>query len=612
MAGDATLNSLVTAAAAELMAATAANSAAISERVLALLVEALGQDFGFLRHNDHMIHATVLVAEFPRRNVDPDPIGVVYFADADSVFAAAEHLKEPAVLRPHSNDADYQRTIEKGTGFPSVSLAAVPLLSGEVTTGTLAFGRYGDREWGFEELEALQTIATLFAQLQARIVADEQLRWLVEHDDMTGLLNRRALIARLDERLAPGMPGPVAVAFLDIDHLEAINDLFGQDAGNRFILTFSKVLREAADFPAAIARFGGDEFAVLPRGPVDAQRIFTLAQEMHRQLQTQLRARSYLLARTVSVGVATAVPGEDNTSALLSRLDLATQSAKKAGGARVVAFSPQMAMKKAIRNEVEMRLEEPDASNDLVLHYLPEIDMRTGSVVGTEALMRWRHPTLGLLMPDAFVDVAESMAVAEKLGRLVMRAAFAQVAQWRAQGLVRNPALRINVSPMELVDEGVVERVAATLDEFGIEASALCLEITERVVIADIETTQKTLTAFKDIGVQIAIDDFGTGYSAFEYLTSLPIDSLKIDKGFIRDLGRDPKRLAVVRSIIGLADAFGLDAVAEGVETVEDAQVLLELGCRRAQGFLFSKPLSGMQMGALFAQRFIGVEFLNE
>ncbi|SPM36508.1 Predicted signal transduction protein containing a membrane domain, an EAL and a GGDEF domain [Mycobacterium rhizamassiliense] len=612
MADDATLNSLVTAAAAELMAATAANSAAISQRVLTLLVEALGQDFGFLRHNDHKIGATVLIAEFPPRNADPDPIGVVYFGDADSVFAAAEHLKEPAVMRPDRDHADYQRTIVQGTGVPSVSIATVPLLSGEVTTGVLAFGKYGDREWFAEELEALQTIATLFAQLQARIVADQQLRWLAEHDDMTGLLNRRTLIAQLDQRLAPGMPGPVSVVFFDVDRLEAINDVFGQDAGNRFILTFATVLREAADFPAAIARFGGDEFAVLPHAPMDAQSIFTLALGIHRQLQTQVRSRSYLFARTVSVGVATGVPGEDNASVLLSRLDLATQSAKKAGGARVVAFSPQMAMKKAIRNEVELRLEEPDASNDLVLHYLPEVDMRTGAVVGTEALMRWRHPSLGLLMPDAFIDVAESTILAEKLGRLVVRAACAQVAQWRDQGLADNPTLRINVSAMELVDEGVVERVAATLDEFGIQPSTLCLEITERVVIADIETTQKTLNAFKDIGVQIAIDDFGTGYSAFEYLTSLPIDALKIDRGFIRDLKRDPKRLAVVRSILGLADAFGLDAVAEGVETVDDAKALLELGCRRAQGFLFSRPLSGMQMGALFAQRFVGVEFLRD
>jgi diguanylate cyclase (GGDEF)-like protein len=611
MAGSATLNGLVAAAGAELMAATAANSAVISQRVLANVVETLGQDFGFLRHNDHTIRATVLIAEFPPRNVDPDPIGVVYFAEADSVFAKAEHLREPAVVRPRPENADYQQTIEEGTGFASVSLATVPLLSGEVTTGVLAFGKFGDREWAAEELNALQAIAALFAQVQARLVADEQVRWLAEHDNMTGLLNRRTLIAQLDERLDKGMPGPVSIVFLDVDRLKAINDIFGQDAGDRFIVTFSSVLREAVSFPAAIARFGGDEFVVAPHAPTDARNIFALAQELNRHLRTQAAVRSDLFGRAASIGVATGVPGKDSASMLLSRADLANQSAKNAGAVTVVAYTPQMATKNAIRDEIERRLEEPDAANDLVLHYLPEIDVRTGEVLGTEALMRWQHSALGLLMPDSFIDVAESMPLAEKLGRLVIRAACAEFARWQAEGLARGAVLRVNVSPVQLIAEGVVENVAATLDEFGLEAGALCLEITERVVVADIEATRKTLTGLKDIGVQVAIDDFGTGYSAFDYLTSLPIDTLKIDRGFIRDLGRDPKNLAVVRSILGLADAFGLDVVAEGVETPGDALALLALGCTRAQGFLFSKPLTGAQMRLVFARRFVSTDFLN-
>ena len=242
-----TLDYLVTAAAAELMAATAANSAAISQQVLRDLVGELGVDFSFLRHNDHTIHATVLIAEWPARNADPDPIGVVYFADADSVFAQTEQLKEPYVLRPEPRNADYQRHIEEGTGVPAVSLAAVPLLSGDVTTGTLGFGKYGDREWLPEELNALQTIATLFAQLQARIVAEEQIHYLAEHDDLTGLLNRRALIAYLDKRLAEGQPGPVAVLFLDLDRFKVVNDHLGQNAGDRFIEAFAALLREASE-----------------------------------------------------------------------------------------------------------------------------------------------------------------------------------------------------------------------------------------------------------------------------------------------------------------------------------------------------------------------------
>ncbi len=198
------LDDLVTAAAAQLMAATAGNAAALSQRALADLVSHFGVDFGVLRHNDHTIRATVLVAEWPPRPdvPDPDPLAVIYFADADSVFAQLEHLKEATLLRPEPTNADYQNTIEGATGVPAISLAGVPLLSGDVTTGSLGFGKFGDRDWQPEELNALQTIGTLFAQLQARIVAEEQVRYLAEHDDLTDLLNRRALIAHLDGRLA--------------------------------------------------------------------------------------------------------------------------------------------------------------------------------------------------------------------------------------------------------------------------------------------------------------------------------------------------------------------------------------------------------------------------
>lgn len=235
------LDELVTRVASKLMAATAATAVTISEGVLAILVEHFGVDVSFLRHNNHDIHATKLIVEWPPRDYvpDPDPIGVVYFADADPVFAMAEYLKEPAVLRPEPANADYQRRIEEGASVPAVSLACVPLLSGEITTGVLGFVKYGDREWHDDELRALQAIATLFAQLQARIVAEEQLRYLAEHDDLTGLLNRRALIAHLDERLADGQRGPVTLLFLGLDRLKAVNDYLGHNAGDRLIEVFA-------------------------------------------------------------------------------------------------------------------------------------------------------------------------------------------------------------------------------------------------------------------------------------------------------------------------------------------------------------------------------------
>jgi len=609
------LDHLVTAAAAKLMAATADNHAQISQQVVGDLVSHFGVDTGFLRHNDHTIHATILVAEWPPRAdiPDPDPIGVIYFADADPVFAVAEDLKEPGVLRPEHANADYQRNVEDSSGIPAVSLSCVPLLSGDLTTGTLGFVKFGDRDWLPKELNALQAIATLFAQAQARIVAEERLRYLAEHDDLTGLLNRRALIAHLDDRLAAGRPGPVALIFLNLDRLKAVNDHLGHKAGDRFIEVFAQLLCDAAGRSATVARFGGDEFAIVPAVAMDAEAAQALAAQLQQRVHQQVAVDGETITRTVSIGVAVGVPGSDDASDLLRRGDQAVVSAKSVGGNTVAAFNPEMAEKYAIRNDIELHLEgtiESD-SGALVLHYLPEFDMRTGEVLATEALIRWRHPTRGLLMPDSFMGVVESINLAGKLGRLVLRSACAQFSFWHKRGLGREIVLRVNVSPAQLVTDGFVAMVAATLDEFVLDASAVCLEITENVVVKDIDTTHKTLAGLKEVGVQVAIDDFGTGYSALTYLKSLPVDSLKIDKEFVRDLGTDAADLAILRQVMALADAFGLEVIGEGVETVAAAKALLDLGCHRAQGFLLSRPLDTAAMGSLLARRFVEMDFSN-
>ncbi len=607
------LDDLVTAAAAELMAATAGNAAAISQRVLGNLVDHFGVDTGFLRHNDHTIHATVLVAEWPpRENVpDPDPIGVVYFAEADSVFALIENHKVPYVMRPEPGNADYQHNIEEGTGIPAVSLACVPMLSGDLTIGALGFVKFGDREWLPEELSALQAIATLFAQLQARVVAEERVRYLAEHDDLTGLLNRRALIAHLEERLAEGQSGEVAVLFLDLDRFKVVNEHLGQHAGDRFIKGFAELLREAADVSSVTARLGGDEFVVVPSAPMDISSALAFAHWLQDRVDKQVVIDGEKLSRSASVGVATGVAGRDSTSELLRRADQAARSAKTSGGAKVAAFSAEMSERDTIRNDIELDLEASANSDNsaLVLHYLPEFEMRTGEILGTEALVRWQHPTRGLLMPDSFIGVVESINLAGKLGRLVMRSAFAQFGLWRSRGVGRDAVLRVNVSPMQLVANNIVDTVAATLDEFAIDPGAVCLEITERVVVQEIDATRRTLARLKDIGVQIAIDDFGTGYSALTYLKTLPVDTLKIDRAFVRDLGTSTRDLAIVQAIVDLAHALGLEVVAEGVETATAARTLLDLGCHRAQGFLLSRPLENTAMEALFARRVVPMDF---
>jgi diguanylate cyclase len=470
-----------------------------------------------------------------------------------------------------------------------------------------------EREWLPEELNALQAIARLFAQVQARVLAEERLQYLAGHDDLTGLLNRRAVIAHLDDRLAAGRPGPVALVFLNLDRLKAVNDHLGHKAGDRFIEAFAQLLRDACDASSVIARFGGDEFVIVPTVPMNAEAAEVLAKELQTRVHQQVAVDGETITRTVSIGIAAGVPGSDNASDLLRQADQAVVSAKAFGGNAVAAFNPEMAEKYAIRNDIELHLEGTidSDSGSLVLHYLPEFDMRTGEILATEALIRWRHPTRGLLMPDSFMGVVESINLAGKLGRLVMRSACAQFSYWHDRGLGRDVVMRINVSPAQLVTDGFVAMVAATLDEFVLDARSVCLEITENVVVKDIETTHKTLAGLKEVGVQVAIDDFGTGYSALTYLKSLPVDTLKIDKEFVRDLRTDSADLAILRQVVALADAFGLDVIAEGVETAVAARALLELGCYRAQGFLLSRPLDRVAMQTLLAQRFIPMDFLD-
>ncbi|MBX7430542.1 EAL domain-containing protein [Mycobacterium sp. Y57] len=606
-----TLDQMVKSVATQLMAATATTSVQVSQHVLADLVSYLGVDVSFLRYNDHSIHASRLIAEWPvRPNIpDPDPLALVYFADADPVFAVSEHAKKPVLLRPEPATGDYQKRIEQSRAVPATSMAATPLISGDVTTGALGFIKFGDREWTPEELNALEAIASLFAQVQARVAAEEQLRYLAEHDDLTGLSNRRALLAHLDERLADGQPGPVSALFFDLDRLKAINDYLGHTAGDSFIRVLAERLRRGAEGSPLIARLGGDEFVVVPEEPMQADAAEVLAHHLQSDLRERVSIDGEMLTRTVSIGVALGIPGVDTTSDLLRRADQAVLTAKNSGGNKVAMFTDDMSMKSDLRNDIELHLQSVIENGALLLHYLPEVDMRTGEILAAEALVRWQHPTRGLLAPDAFIGVAESINLAGELGRWVLRTACSEFADWRSHALGNNIVLRINVSPVQLVSDQFVESVAGIIDEFALDRSSVCLEITESVVVQDIDTTRITLARLKEAGIQIAIDDFGTGYSALSHLKSLPVDTLKIDKSFVRELGSDPGDLAIVRAVIALAEAFGLELVAEGVETDAAALTLLRHGCHRAQGFLLSRPVAGSEMKSLLAKGCIPVTF---
>ncbi|KAA8888658.1 bifunctional diguanylate cyclase/phosphodiesterase [Nocardia colli] len=585
------------------MGVDATTMAEATERVLAQLVEYFDVDFSYVRHTDRERRASLLIAEWPHRPQvpDPDPLEVVYFEGADPVFRAFEHATEPMIARPTPEFADYQETMRRASGIPVVTTAAVPLLSRGESTGVLGFIKTGDRQWSTRELNVLKAIAALFAQLQARVVAEERLRYIALHDDLTGLANRRALLEHMDERLKPGSPGPVAAFFLDLDRLKALNDFLGHTAGDNFIRTLSSRLREHLDPDDMIARLGGDEFVIVPAKPMDAVAAEEEGTRIQQLIGRRVTVGGESVSRAASIGVAVGIPGETTVADVLRRADHALLSAKSGGGNGVAVFTDAMRAQFELQDDVELNLRGAVSDGSLLLHYQPEVDLRTGRIVALEALVRWLHPTRGLLPPAAFVTVAEATNLAGELGRWVIRSACAQFAEWRRRGLAANVVMRINVSPVQLVSLDFVERIEDILRLFGIDGSSICLEITEHVVVQDLARTQVTLRGLKRMGVQIAIDDFGTGYSSLSHLKALPVDAVKIDRGFVQRLGASTDDLAIVKSIIGLAGSFGLGVVGEGVETAVAARTLVGLGCYRAQGFLIARPMPADEVEAHLA-----------
>ena len=604
---------LITSIANQLLEATASTATQASEQVLAQLVEHFDLHYSFLRYSDHDIRASVLAAEWPPRPdvADPDPFAIVSFTNDHPALALCENGKDLVVIHRHHENSGYRCPITGRRRGGGALVAAAPLVSGMLTAGVLGFVKCRGRKWKPEAIHTLETVASLFAQFQARISAEQRLRHLAQHDDLTGLPNRRALLAHLSDRLAAKQPGPVAVLYMDLDRLKAINDCLGHAAGDWFIQGFADRLRICAGNQSMVARLGGDEFVVVPDQPMSIHAAESFADRLRGMLHDRLTIDGRTITRTVSIGVAAGVPGRDDDSDLLHRADEAVLASKRAGGNQITV-STDHSLKQLFRNDIELHLQGDIDNEALLLHYLPEVNLWTGAIVAAEALVRWRHPARGVLLPDSFIGIAESMNLVAELDRWVLRTACAEFSGWRSRGVGRGAILRVNVSPLQLTTPGFVRMVAETMAEFGMADGSLCLEITERAMVHDIESTTRTLAELKDVGVQTSIDDFGTGYAVLSHLKTLPIDTLKIDPRFVRDLGSNADDLAIVRAIIGLAEAFNLQLVAEGVETPAAALALMRNGCHRAQGYLFSRPIEGSAMESLLSSRYLPMPFLAD
>jgi diguanylate cyclase (GGDEF)-like protein len=604
---------LITSIANQLLEATASTATQASEQVLAQLVEHFDLHYSFLRYSDHDIRASVLAAEWPPRPdvADPDPFATVSFTNDHPALALCENGKDLVVIHRHHENSGYRCPITGRRRGGGALVAAAPLVSGMLTAGVLGFVKCRGRKWKPEAIHTLETVASLFAQFHARISAEQRLRHLAQHDDLTGLPNRRALLAHLSDRLAAKQPGPVAVLYMDLDRLKAINDCLGHAAGDWFIQGFADRLRICAGNQSMVARLGGDEFVVVPDQPMSIHAAESFADRLRGMLHDRLTIDGRTITRTVSIGVAAGVPGRDDDSDLLHRADEAVLASKRAGGNQITV-STDHSLKQLFRNDIELHLQGNIDNEALLLHYLPEVNLWTGAIVAAEALVRWRHPARGVLLPDSFIGIAESMNLVAELDRWVLRTACAEFSGWRSRGVGRGAILRVNVSPLQLTTPGFVRMVAETMAEFGMADGSLCLEITERAMVHDIESTTRTLAELKDVGVQTSIDDFGTGYAVLSHLKTLPIDTLKIDPRFVRDLGSNADDLAIVRAIIGLAEAFNLQLVAEGVETPAAALALMRNGCHRAQGYLFSRPIEGSAMESLLTSRYLPMPFLAD
>jgi diguanylate cyclase (GGDEF)-like protein len=447
------------------------------------------------------------------------------------------------------------------------------------------------------ELDRVPCILAYTTDITSRKVAEEQIQKLAFFDSLTGLPNRRLLMDRLDQAMAACTrhQRQGALLFIDLDNFKTINDTHGHDKGDLLLQQVGERLSGLVREGDTVARLGGDEFVVmiedLSGNAIDAA---TQAETVSRKVLATLN-QDYALSHgsfhsTPSIGVTLFGAQIENIEEPLKRADLAMYQAKSAGRNTIRFFDPRMQAMVSERAALELDLREALRLDQFVLYFQPQVQ-RGGLVTGVEALVRWSRPQQGIVSPGAFIGLAEETGLILPIGERILAMACRQLARWSAKPGMAHLALSVNVSPRQFQQDNFVDQVLGVLERTGAPPQRLKLELTESLLISNVDDVIAKMDAIKARGVGFSLDDFGTGYSSLSYLKRLPLDQLKIDQSFVRDILIDPNDAAIARMVIVLAESLGLEVIAEGVETSAQQLALQAQGCHAYQGYLYSRPL---------------------
>jgi diguanylate cyclase (GGDEF)-like protein len=436
-------------------------------------------------------------------------------------------------------------------------------------------------------------------------VQHKKMHYQANHDALTGLANRHLLIEKLDHsiNLSVRHKRKVAILFMDVDNFKEINDSLGHNVGDDILIELSQRLQSKTRKADTLARLGGDEFCILLTDVSDLEDVTNFITNIMDLLTEPFFIGQSSIYLNLSIGISIYPSDSDNVNTLMKNADSAMFKAKNDGKNRYCFYDKTMTQKAFERVFLETALREALEKDEFVVYFQPQIDARDDSLVGMEALVRWQHPVLGLVPPDKFIPLAEDTGMIVKLDRVVMQKAITQFTLWHKSGL-KPGRLSLNLAMKQLETSDFIDYLDTLIQEENREINFLELEVTESQIMHNPEKSIEVLHKIHDLNISLAIDDFGTGYSSLAYLKRLPINKLKIDRSFIKDLPSDPEDIALSKTIISLCENLNLDVIAEGVETVQQKEFLLDNGCNLIQGYYYSRPLSVDKMTEYLEENF--------